>query len=274
MIRSLPLKVAIVLLIVVQASQLVAAEQDDAEKRRAEYKNEKNGPKGECDTEWQQLERGLHYRAITCLGGKETDMHLVRVDPELWKLDTALAGRGTAGGIAREKDAVFAINANFFGQGREALGLVVRSSKQVQSPRQSSWQSIFMVTEDGRAKITMPANWSEQKSEARMAVQAGPRLVINGHTNRVHQSYKAARCGVCIEKSGKVIFFATPSSRQLDMYEIARIARRGAEDGGMHCRDAMLFDGGHSTQLYLSTEKKDLSITGDSVPVLIYGKRD
>ncbi|HXI12652.1 MAG TPA: phosphodiester glycosidase family protein [Thermoanaerobaculia bacterium] len=273
MIRSFLQAVAFALLITL-GTNVFAAEDDATAKRRAEYSGEKNGPKGDCDGEWQSLDRGLHYRAITCLGGKETDMHLVRFDPEIWSLDTAVADGATARGVARDKDAPFAINANFFGKGREALGLIVRSGKQVQPPRSSSWQSIFMITEDGRAKILMPSNWSEQKSSARMAVQAGPRLVINGHTNRVHQSYRAARCGVCIEKSGNVIFFATPSSRQLDMYEIARIARRGVEDGGMHCRDAMLFDGGHSTQLYLATERKDLSITGDAVPVLIYGKKD
>lgn len=269
MTRTFPFPIIFTFFLVINISTSLQAQSDE----RKAYEKEKNGPHGDCDTEWQRLDSGLHYRAIKCLGGDETDMHVLKVDTEKWELNTSLSRKAYAKEVVDEKDAAFAMNANFFGKDREALGVVVRSGRQVHPPRKSSWQSIFLVRDDGKAKIVLPSEWSEEKDSAVMAVQAGPRLVIAGHTNRVHQSYEAARCGVCIQKSGKVLLFATPSSRRFDMYEIARIARRSEEDGGLACRDAMLFDGGHSTQLFLRTEEKDLSISGDAVPVHIYGKR-
>ena len=57
------------------------------------------------------------------------------------------------------------------------------------------------------------------------------------------------------------------------MYEIARIARRDEVDGGLACRDAMLFDGGHSAQIYLDGENKRVHVDGDFVPAFIYATK-
>ena len=61
--------------------------------------------------------------------------------------------------------------------------------------------------------------------------------------------------------------------RKFDMYEIGRVARRGEEDGGLACRDAMLFDGGHSTQIYIDGEDEHVEVHGDPVPVFIYATK-
>lgn len=251
-------------------SSTVTAQEKEGTDLRKRYEGERNGPRGECSTEWTTLDGGLHYRAVRCLGSSDLDLHLVRIDPDRWTLDTALVDGGSARSVARSRRAPFAINANFFDTGRKAMGLVVRSGEQVKSPRSTSWQSIFLIRKDGTARIVLPKSWPAEKSKAWMAVQAGPRLVVDGHTARVRQSYRAARSGVCIQKNNRIVFFATPSDRKFDMYEIARFARRDEADGGMACHDAMLFDGGHSTQLFLSTDKKDVSVTGDPVPVFIH----
>lgn len=247
-----------------------SAQEKEGTEFRIRYEGEKNGPRGECSTDWTTLNGGLHYRAVRCLGSSDLDLHLVRIDPDRWTLDTALVDGGSARSVARSRKAPFAINANFFDTGRNAMGLVVRSGEQLKRPRSTSWQSIFLIRKDGTAKIVLPKSWPAEKSKAWMAVQAGPRLVVDGHTARVRQSYTAARSGVCIQKKNRIVFFATPSDRKFDMYEIARIARRDEADGGMACHDAMLFDGGHSTQLFLATDKKDVSVTGDAVPVFIH----
>lgn len=258
------------LLLLASISVPIYPQESEGTSLRKRYEGEKNGPRGECSTTWTTLDGGLHYRAVRCLGSSDLDFHLVSIDPDRWKIDTTLVDRGSARDVARARGARFAINANFFDTSRNALGLVVRSGEQVRGPRSTSWQSIFLIRKDGTAKIVLPKSWSEEKSRVWMAVQAGPRLVVDGHTARVRQSYTAARSGVCIQKKNRIVFFATPSDRKFDMYEMARIARRDEADGGMACHDAMLFDGGHSTQLFLDTEKKDVSVTGDSVPVFIH----
>ena len=240
---------------------------------RAEYEKETNGPHGDCTPRWHTLRPGLDYRTITCLGDtKDLDLHVVRIVPAQWTLDAVLAPRGQARDVAKSNSAPFAINANFFDAAREPLGVIVQSSSEVRPVKSVSWQSIFLVERDGTARIVTPSQWKKYRSRARMAVQAGPRLVVDGHTNRVHQSYTAARAGVCIRKSGEVVFFATPQERKLDMYEIARIARRGEEDGGLACQDAMLFDGGHSAQIYAEGDGERIVVSGDPVPVFVVAK--
>ncbi len=239
---------------------------------RREFEKEENGPHGSCSTSWTRLGSGMEYRSIRCLGGDEIDVHVVRIDPSKVDLNTALVGATKGSSIEQRYDASFVLNANFFDKARRAEGLVVRSGDVASPLRQKSWQSVFLIREDGTPRIVPVSGWSSEAKRARLAVQAGPRTVVGGHTNRVHQSYSAARAGVCIQKDRKLIFFATPQSRKLDMYEIARITRRGEEDGGLRCHEAMLFDGGHSVNFRISTPEKEVSIEGDPVPVFIYGK--
>lgn len=262
--------VAIVLNLVVSLPFI--AQQGDSPYRK-EFEKEKNGPHGECVTEWKRIQSGLDYRAIHCLGGDELDLHVVRVDTRKWEINTAVEDRSSARTIARDHDSPFAMNANFFDRPQKALGAIVRSGTVIQSAHNSSWQSIFLIDEDGEPHIVLSSKWKSWRDRAFMAVQAGPRLVVGGHTNKVNKGYSAARAGVCITKRDELLFFATPQDRKFDMYEIGRATRRGEDDGGLNCRDAMLFDGGHSTQIYVDGDDKHVDVRGDPVPVFIYAKR-
>lgn len=230
---------------------------------------------GDCSVKWETVKPDLEYRTIRCIGdADDIDLHVVNIDPRKWKLDTAVSARGTyAKSVASEHDAAFAVNANFFDRARQPLGIIVRSGKEVQAPRSTSWQSIFLVTESGRPRIVLPNEWGKHRNDAWMAVQAGPRLVANGHTVNLRPNYTAPRVGVCIQWDRDLLFFATPATKKFHVTEIARIARRKEDQGGLGCRDAMLFDGGHSVNFFVEGGGQRVSITGDPVPVYIFGKR-
>lgn len=266
-----PFRAPLLLFIAMFFTGMTAAAQSSGSPYRKDYERERNGPHGDCRVEWHKAGTGVDYRAIFCLGDRDDlDLHVFRID--LRKTDMNIAwvpGGSSARSVAAGSDALLAMNANFFDHTRKALGLLVRSGEQLQAPRKSSWQSIFTITDDRKPHVVMPSDWSSLRHRALMAVQAGPRLVIRGHTNRVHQSYAAARCGVCIQSDGSLMLFATPQDRKFDMYEIARIARRAEIDGGLECQEAMLFDGGHSTQVYAETESRTIRIEGDPVPVFL-----
>jgi hypothetical protein len=257
-------------LIILAASTTLGAEYGS--KYRKDYEKEKNGPHGECAVDWVSLRDGIDYRAIECLGDEDDlDVHVVRVSLEDWDLNTSVGGGSTARGIARRKDSPFVINANFFDKAGDPLGVIVSSGEIVRAPRDSEWQSIFLITEKGNPYIIMPGKWSSYRDVAWMAVQAGPRLVINGHTNtKLKNNYAAERVGVCIQWDKDVLFFAMPQDRKLHIKEMAKVARRGEIDGGLACKDAMLFDGGHSVNLLVEGDDDRLSIEGDPVPVFVY----
>ena len=262
----------IVSIVIVMTIAAHASAQEHGSSLRKEYEKEKNGPHGECSVKWRRLQPGLDYRTITCLGDEDDlDLHVVRVDLDRWDINTALVSRTTARSIARSKDAPFVINANFFDKARKPIGVVVSSGEELRSPNKSAWQSIFLVRRNGTARIIMPASWSSNDDSALMAVQAGPRLVIDGRTNQgLKNNYAAERAGVCIRKNGDVLFFANPTGRKLHIKEMARVARRGEIDGGLACRNAMLFDGGHSVNFFAEGEDKRVTIEGDPVPVFVY----
>lgn len=242
---------------------------------RKDFEKESNGPHGECRVDWREIAPEIDYRRIDCLGDPDdADVHVIRIDPDRWELNVSIVeGGSTARRVANEKDAAFVINGSFFNHDRDPLGVLVRSGENIQRPRSSSWQSIFFIDGDGQPRIILPRRWPHYRDDAWMAVQAGPRIVIGGHTNRVHRGYAAARAGVCIHKNGDLLFFATPQERKFNMYEITRVARRGEIDGGLECREAMLLDGGHSTQFYVEGEDERIHVSGDPVPVFIYATR-
>ncbi|HEV7922466.1 MAG TPA: phosphodiester glycosidase family protein [Thermoanaerobaculia bacterium] len=242
---------------------------------RAVYEKEPNGPHGDCAVDWLRIDSGLDYRAIRCLGDRDDlDMHVVRIDAAAWTFDTAVvSGGSTASAVAAQQRAPFSINANFFDAARRPLGTVVRSGEVVNEPRTSSWQSIFLVTNDGKPRIIVPDAWPSYRRKAAMAVQAGPRLVIKGKRADIKNNYAAARCGVCIRRNGELLFFAMPQDRKFSMFEIGRVVRRGEADGGLGCWDAMLFDGGHSVNFHAAGASQRADVTGDPVPVFLFATR-
>ena len=260
-------------LLVLSLSMLAISPAAGSSHRQA-YEKERNGPHGDCPIVWQSVSPGLSYRKITCVGDEgDVDVHAVRIDPTLWQFDTVLVSPSRALEVARQFNVPFVINAGFFDKAHEPEGLLVRSGTEVQPPRKVGWQGLFIVTEDGEPKIVTVSRWPSYRKRAYMAVESGPRLVIAGHLNtKIFKSYPAARSGVCIQKGGSLIFFVTPSERKFDMNETARIARRAEEDGGLECYDALLFDGGHSTQMYVGGLHERLSTIADPVPAFIVGR--
>jgi hypothetical protein len=95
--------------------------------------------------------------------------------------------------------------------------------------------------------------------------------IVAGHANKViRNNYAAPRGGVCSQDDGSLLFFATPHARKFQMTEIARVARLDEVGGGLACRDAMLFDGGHSVNLFAAGDDKRIDVEGDSLPVFLY----
>lgn len=225
----------------------------------------------DCETKWKSLEKGLDYRAIRCLGETDgLDLHVVRIDPEKWRFNAAISEVSTAPAIADSKDAAFAINTNFFDKSRKAMGLVVRGGEEVRDARTSTWQSIFLIDSKNRPRIILPASWKDVRKNAEVAVQAGPRLVINNHVGKATNNYRAERVGVCIQSDGDLLFFANPRDRKMHVREIARIAQRAEKEGGLACKNAMLFDGGHSVNFFVEGDGTRISVSNGRVPVFLY----
>jgi len=141
--------------------------------------------------------------------------------------------------------------------------VVMSGGRELNPPHPVSWQAVFYVTRNGRARIAPVLRWRDLRTGARTAVQAGPRIVVAGEKSRVAPATPNSRAGVCIDSAGRAILFATPPATLFDVTRMVELAARSEKAGGLGCRDAMLFDGGPSTQLYAARPGGTVEVVGD-----------
>ena len=227
--------------------------------------------KSPCVDEWQEVDPGARYRTAGCRDDG-FDLHVVELDPARWTIDVQTGARRAMSDAVDSSEARFAINASFFGEDDRPLGVIVSSGRALQKAHPVSWQSVFSISRDGRARIVTREEWPRIEDDAFAAAQAGPRLVIAGERNRVKRAEPSLRSGVCLTREGAIRFFVTAPGRFLDVHEMVELAARSDADGGMGCHDAMLFDGGPSAQMFLDTSGRKIDMAGDVVPVFIVAR--
>ncbi|HYR27929.1 MAG TPA: phosphodiester glycosidase family protein, partial [Thermoanaerobaculia bacterium] len=218
-----------------------------------------------CVADWTAVASGIEYKTLNCTPSR-FDLHLVRVDPNIAPIDAVVRPGSTATDLGREY--TFALNANFFDENYRPLGVVVTSGKVSNPLHPVSWQSVFFIDDDNTPRIVPMEEFKKVGKSATAAAQCGPRLVVDGEKNKVARAEPAWRSGVCIDPRKRVIFFATPPETALDVHEMVDLAA-----GPMGCRDAMLFDGGPSTQMYLKRAGEPVVVEGDKrVPAYVVVK--
>jgi hypothetical protein len=217
---------------------------------------------GAVQSAWQRVGRGIEYRELGSL-------HLVRIDPAQAEVAAVIKPGASARRVAQSGRWTFAMNANFFDVNLQPLGVVMSGGRSLHAVHGVAWQSIFAIGTNGRARIVLPADFAARSVD--VALQAGPRLVAGGApVVGVARGNATKRSGVCIDGRGAVIFFATTDDAVLDVHALIDLAARSESKGGMGCRDAMLFDGGPSTQLFLARSNGAIDLPGDTrVPVFV-----
>ncbi len=279
--KALPLKVATYRITLAAISLALlfagcggAGPESQGEKTRASESSasEETTSYAQCSSEWRTLEPGLEVRNAGCdKKSPEPQITAVRIDSGQWNLSAEIKRDGEAREFAEGDAPVFALNANFFDENRAPLGLVY-NGRQLQPPHPVSWQPLLILDKKGDAQMVPFKRWVKLRGEAVMALQCGPRLLTAGVKNRVKQGEPSRRSGVCLRKN-EIIFFATSGDQYLDVHQVADLAARPVGVNGLGCSEAMLFDGGPSTQLFLQAGGEKIDIRGDRVPVFVVARR-
>ena len=167
------------------------------------------------------------------------------------------------------------INANFFDEKGDPLGLVVNKANVY---RKMHWggktlNGVFLSTRSG----PIITNRAEAPiSIALEAIQAGPILIENSKiVEGIRESSPASRrSGICINRSGDLLFFiATANFSKIPIEAVQAILKRP----GIDCVSALNLDGGGSAQLFVNpnvgnimSSYETLYIVGrDEVPVVL-----
>lgn len=176
--------------------------------------------------------------------------------------------------MCKASKAQMCINANFFDESGNALGLIVHRGIQLQDIHRGgkTLTGIFYAARDG-IKIVPRASY--QPERVLEAVQAGPRI-LHGKlpVSGIELHSRSRRSGICIDDRGRLVFFIVASGLLGVSMEELQGALRHAD---INCADALNLDGGGSSQLYLSSTipgavsgLEDINIiTRDDVPVAL-----
>ena len=92
------------------------------------------------------------------------------------------------------------------------------------------------------------------------AIQAGPRLVVNGTIPHLKNDY-APRSALCIDNAGHIIIAIT-DNMSMTLALFAQLLSRSVDQNGLGCYNALNLDGGSSSQLYASIGDFRLIIPG------------
>lgn len=182
--------------------------------------------------------------------------------------------RMSVASLCRLSRASLCINANFFDENGESLGLVIHRGIQLE-PIHKGGSTLTAILSVTRNKVDIVHRSSFSPKSSLEALQAGPRLIKDARAvNGLNDTARSRRSGVCIDKNKRIVIFITSSNfAGLSFGELQQELLRGE----VNCADAINLDGGGSSQLFLSSEiadpspgLSDLHIAGrDEVPVVL-----
>lgn len=182
--------------------------------------------------------------------------------------------RASVAEMCKASKAQLCINANFFDEAGNALGLIVHRGIQLQDIHRGgkTLTGIFYASRD---MIKIIPRTSYQPERVLEAVQAGPRIL---HARQpvagIELTSRSRRSGICIDGKDRLVFFVVSSGLLgVSMQELQSALRHPEID----CAEALNLDGGGSSQLYMSNALPGAVagldeiniITRDDVPVAL-----
>ncbi len=239
------------------------------------------GPFAHALNPWHALAPGLEQARVSTpsSGLFSSELLLFRAQLDQFRAETLRAKdfgepRMPVSRLCPTSKAVLCINAHFFDETGNPLGLLIHRGITVQPMHQGgrTLSGVFSVT---RESVQISSR-SEFKAERVLeAIQSGPRLLQSRNpVPGVEVSSRSRRSGVCIDGQKRLIVYIVASGLLgLTLPELQNSLRAPDID----CVDALNFDGGGSSQLFLSGQIPDsssnlqqISIPGrDEVPVAL-----
>jgi len=161
------------------------------------------------------------------------------------------------GTLRAEAHALVAVNGTFFDRDGAPLGLLRQGDEQLSSLRDADW-GVLEVDGSGRARLVHTRDYAPSSS-VEFAVQCGPRVVIDGEVPKL-EPQSAHRTALCVRSDHEVALLVTRGPVYADA--LGRWLAAPQQHGGLGCRDALLLDGGPSTQASAQIGAREIEVTG------------
>ncbi|MBX7147774.1 phosphodiester glycosidase family protein [bacterium] len=204
---------------------------------------------------WQNLALGLNYQKIETGG---TVLHAFKIDPNQYTIKPVMALPGQINSVKTMADknaALLVINANFFDEQGKPLGLIKKDGQVLNALKKVSWWGV-MSFEKSRIRIIHTSEFADS-AKVISALQAGPRLVVNGITPKIKEE-TSPKTAIGLTHDHQVVIVVSQSFVSIN--KLADLLSQPEEKGGLGLVDALNLDGGSSTQIYAKIGNFELSL--------------
>jgi len=217
---------------------------------------------------FQKIAPGIEYVQLLPSPDSATTLHVLRLDLKQVRVKVLDArdfksSALSAKQFAEKSGSLVAINANFFNEKQQPLGLILQDGKLKKPPQNTAWWGVLLL--DGHAaKIGKIASADETKGFDE-GVQSGPRLVVSGKNPKLKSEY-SPKSAVGLDRKGRLYLIASEGS--MNIQDLAKFLALSEKQGGLALVDALNLDGGSSTQLFAKVGDLKISVTGfNQVPI-------
>ena len=193
---------------------------------------------------WTALAPGVEHLHV-----EAGAIELFRFDLETFRADVVVPGAAkpaTAAALRQQAGAALVVNGGFFDTEGRSLGLRIADGRKVIGLRPAvDWGVLVLRT--GRAAIVHSRDYAGAATTpppVTGAIQVGPRIVIDGRVPTL-KPQAARRTAVAVDRSGRFLTVAVADAR-------IQAADLGQTLAGLGFSDALMLDGGPSTQLSVS----------------------
>jgi exopolysaccharide biosynthesis protein len=209
-------------------------------------------------TEWKVLAKGIAYTHRVPSSQWGGSIHAFLIDLNDYRLDTMVSYQGGifATDAIKSSGAVLAINGGFFTPEYQSIGLRINQRNILSPFKNTSWLGVFMIK--NHRPIIIPARAYHPSANIEMAIQAGPRLIVDGYIPKLSGA-PADRSAIGITAEGKIVIVVTDHFT-LTMTELAQIMKKPLSEDGFECVEALNLDGGSSSQLSVKIDRFHVDI--------------
>lgn len=228
-----------------------------------------------AQAEWSLLEPGLEYRQVWLAGFPGESLHQVRIDLTRLRLGLLYApdyGKPALNSrrLARLSGAVVVVNTAYFDAGWRPLGYLATDTREFvgEIATGTTLTGMFLLTTLG-PKILHRDRF--QPGGEQLALQAGPRLVVDGKpVEGLVDERRRRRVGIAIDKQGRVVLYASSLSYGLTLQQCQGVLLSPSSQGGIDPAAVLNLDGGRSTQMTIEDGDFRLTVPGlRPVPVAL-----
>lgn len=205
---------------------------------------------------WHQIKPGIHYQQLnTHPLNPFAQIHVFKIDLKQAAIQFCQVNRPTRdlGAVAKADNATIVFNSGFFNKDKTLLGLRVNQGKILSPMKRISWWGIFSVR-GNRAKVS-PYRAYRYRRNIQFAVQAGPRLLVNGRIPKL-KAGMAERTALGINRQGELLLVVTENNA-MSTTKLAGLMRER-----LNATNALNLDGGGSTSLYAKSGDFEREVHG------------